>query len=253
MFIFYQRYSHHGLTDSNFKSNPDQKSEYLTKLDHSVYFLNCTLFPQFPQSPSGIWGLNLGNAIATANYGILHSIPQPQSLDIGRSSGRATHPPIIQQGLSDWFRAFLRSPLTNQQSSFSGFSSDSEGLPCCWQLFSLKRNYSGLLPPWVPVVLGWLIVPLNSCKSCLKILKHCYLQYTSKSINIGDIKSFPPKVKVWKPRLKGDRFKATLGLPTSQVMSKLTLFEKYRQAGLLGLFRKLAIATLTLAIKGGAR
>lgn len=47
-------------------------------------------FPKITQSLPEKCRLNLGSAIATANNGTLHSTPQPQSLDIGRGSGRTT-------------------------------------------------------------------------------------------------------------------------------------------------------------------
>ena len=67
---------------------------------------------------------------------------------------------------------------------------------------------------------------------------------------MGDIKSFPPLVKVWKPRPKGDKFKTTLDKPTSQVMSNVTPIERYSQARLFSILG-MAIATLTLATEGG--
>lgn len=116
-------------------------------------------------------------------------------------------------------------------------------------LFSHSQTHHGLRRLWVPSVLNWLSDFYCCGKSWLKVLKVSYLQYISIGVKIRGIKSFPPLVKVWKQRPKGDRYKS-LGLPTFQSMSNLTLFEKSRQARRFG-NSGTAIATLTLASEGG--
>ena len=66
---------------------------------------------------------------------------------------------------------------------------------------------------------------------------------------MGDIKSFPPLVKVWRRRLKGGRYKS-LELPTLQSMSNVTPIERCSQARLFSILG-MAIATFTLATEGG--
>jgi len=190
------------------------------------------LSPQITQSTSENWGL------------IPMIIP-------GRGSGRRginfsefhqgfRHSPVFPQWLLIDPRTTSREPSNSLLVGlYAGLS------------FSHSQTHHGPSPLLVPSFLNWLS-DLDCCdKSWLKVLKLLYLQYTSNGVKIGDVKSLPPLVKVWKPRPKGDRYKS-LESPTLQVMSNVTPFEKSRQAGLLEKLTGMAIATLTLASVGGA-
>lgn len=210
---------------------------YLTKLDRSVYFLNSNTPESTPQP------LNLLK---------LNTLPRAT---FGRGSGRKGINFSEYPTLHRWNRRALislQAIQANRRRSFSELLNSPQLQPCTG--FSLLRSdsYRGRPCPWVPSFLSSLSDSGCFCKSWLKVLKSSYLQYISKGGIMGDIKSFPPLVKVWKPRPKGDKFKTTLDKPTSQVMSNVTLFEKSRQVGLSGKMKGMAIATLTLASQGGA-
>jgi len=189
------------------------------------------LSPQITQSTSENWGL------------IPMIIP-------GRGSGR--------RGInfSEFHQGFRHSPVfpqwllidprtTSREPSNSLLVGLYVGL-----LSWLTQTHHGLRRLWVPLVLNWLSDFYYCDKSWLKVLKCSCLQYISIGVKIRGIKSFPPPVEVWRPRPKGDKFKTTLVLPTLQVMSNLTLFERYSQARRFE-NSGMAIATLTLVSEGG--
>lgn len=203
----------------------------LTKLDRSV-FLNTSTLQSAPQPLNP----EKSNTLPGATF--------------GRGSGRKG---INFSGCRQGFRLVLTFPqwlrvdprTTSYEPSNSLLARLYAGL-----LSWLTQTHHGRSLPWVPSFLGWLS-DLDCCdKSWLKALKLLYLQYISNGVKMGGIKSFPPLVKVWKPRPKGDRYKPTLGSPTLQSMSNLTPIERCSQARLFSILG-MAIATLTLASEGG--
>ena len=205
---------------------------YLTKLDRSVYSLNTSTPHSTPQPLNPLK---------------LNTLPGATP---GRGSGRRG---INFSGYRQDFHLALISPqslrvdprTTSREPSNSLLVGLYAGL-----LSWLTQTHHGLRRLWVPLASSWLSDFYCCGKSWLKVLKVSYLQYISIGVKIRGIKSFPPPVEVWRPRPKGGKFKTTLVLPTFQVMSNLTLFERYSQARRFE-NSGIPIANLTQATEGG--
>lgn len=207
--------------------------------------------------------IDYGDFYHNSNSNTPHSTPQPlNSLKLntlpgatpGRGSGRKGSNFSGYPTLHRWNRRALislQAIQANRRRSFFGLLNSPQVQPCIALLLSHSDSYRGHRSPSVPVALDWLVALLSFCKSWLKVLKHSYLQYISKSGIMRGIKSLPPLVSVWKPRLRGGKYKSTLGSPMFQVMSNVTPIEKSRQARHFGNLTGMAIATLTLATEGG--
>jgi len=157
---------------------------------------------------------------------------------------------------SGFHQGFRHSPvfpqwlLIDPRRSFFGLLNSPRVQPYTGLSLSHSGCYHGRPFPWVPSFLNLLSDSGYCGKSCLKVLKYSYLQYTSNGVTIGGIKSLPPRFLVWRLN-RGGRYKS-LGLPTLQSMTNVTLFERYSQVGRFN-FLGIMIATLTLTTKGGER
>lgn len=237
----------------------DWDNSYIVMI--SAKNLNCTHSLKLGQAQQSNLLWDYSEIYYNSNASTPHSTPQalnllksntlPRATIAGRGSGRrGSNFSEYRQGFRlvptfpQWLLIDLRT--TSYEPSNSLLVTLYAGL-LSWH----SQKHHGRSLPWVPSFLGWLS-DLDCCdKSWLKALKLLYLQYISNGVKMGGIKSFPPPVEVWRPRPKGGKFKTTLVLPTFQVMSNLTLFERYSQARRFE-NSGIPIATLTLASQGGA-